>query len=177
MLGLLGTTKLPGSPAGWRHEQIPTVDAKLERLADIVGRRRLCSPVPAPVVGSAMPCLLVGAEKAPGLRTVMDEIGLAGRVAEADLVVTGEEVFDLRSGSGLIATGVAMLAGSVVTPCIALANRVAVGSRETRALGIESAYAVQDRRGDADPGSRRPIGSPRSPSGWRERGRGRGERC
>jgi glycerate 2-kinase len=77
----------------------------------------------------------------------MDEIGLASRAAAGDLVVTGEEAFDLSAGSGLVATGVAALAGSVVRPCIALANRVAVGARETRALGIESAYAVADPTG------------------------------
>jgi glycerate kinase len=74
----------------------------------------------------------------------MEEIELAPRAAAADLVVTGEEAFDLSAGSGLVATGVATRAASVVRPCIALANRVAVGARETRALGIESAYAVQD---------------------------------
>ncbi|MEJ7707910.1 MAG: glycerate kinase [Nocardioidaceae bacterium] len=40
--------------------------------------------------------------------------------------------------------GVARVAGQAIRPCIALAGQVLVGSREMRALGIESAYAVAD---------------------------------
>lgn len=83
---------------------------------------------------------------------MLDEIALAASAAQADLVVTGERAFDLSAGSGLIVTGVAVVAGSVVRPCIALADRVLVGARETRALGLESAYSVRDLVGDSGTG-------------------------
>ena len=44
--------------------------------------------------------------------------------------------------------GVAGVAGAAIRPCIALAGRVLVGSREMRALGVESAYAVVDLVGE-----------------------------
>jgi glycerate kinase len=44
--------------------------------------------------------------------------------------------------------GVAGLANQALVPCIALAGKVLVGSREMRALGIESAYAVVDLVGE-----------------------------
>jgi glycerate kinase len=44
--------------------------------------------------------------------------------------------------------GVAEVAAEAVRPCIALAGKVLVGSREMRALGVESAYAVVDLVGE-----------------------------
>ena len=40
--------------------------------------------------------------------------------------------------------GVAAVAAAAIRPCIALAGQVLVGSREMRALGVESAYAMVD---------------------------------
>jgi len=144
LLGLLGTTSVSGQSRGLAAERVPGIDARLEHLADLLGRKPALLPGAGAGGGVGYALLLAGAAKQTGLRTVMDEIGLSARAAEVDLVVTGEQAFDLSAGSGLVATGVAALAGSVVRPCIALANRVAVGARETRALGIESAYAVPD---------------------------------
>ncbi len=151
LLGLLGTTSSAGRARGLSAERIPAVDARLERLADRLGRKAALLPGAGAGGGIGYALLLSGATKAPGLGTVMDEIGLASLAAAADLVVTGEEAFDLSAGSGLVATGVAAVAGSVVRPCIALADRVAVGARETRALGIESAYAVPGLIGSDPP--------------------------
>jgi len=143
LLGPLGTTSTAGRERGLAAERIPLVDRRLEHLADVVHRRHALARGAGAGGGIGFALLVAGATKVPGLGTVMDEIALAGSAAHADLVVTGEEAFDLSAGSGRVATGVAEVAGSVVRPCIALANRVAVGARETRALGIESAYAVE----------------------------------
>jgi glycerate 2-kinase len=144
LLGLLGTTSTAGRRRGLAADRIPLVDDRLEHLAEVIGRRHALTKGAGAGGGIGFALLVAGATKAPGLGTVTDEIALAESAAHADLVVTGEEAFDLSAGSGRVATGVADVAGSVVRPCIALANRVAVGARETRALGIESAYAVED---------------------------------
>jgi glycerate kinase len=44
--------------------------------------------------------------------------------------------------------GVAAIAAEALQPCIALAGKVLVGSREMRALGVESAYAMVDLVGE-----------------------------
>ena len=63
--------------------------------------------------------------------------------------------FDFSSRSGKVPYGVATVAGRALVPCVALAGKVLVGSRETRALGVESAYSVVDLVGEersfADP--------------------------
>ena len=63
-------------------------------------------------------------------------------------MVTGEGAFDFSSGSGKVPYGVAEVAAQHLVPCIALAGQVLVGSREMRALGVESAYSVVDLVGE-----------------------------
>ena len=82
-------------------------------------------------------------------------VGLEERARRADLVVTGEGAFDFSSRSGKVPYGVAAVAAQALQPCIALAGQVLIGSREMRALGVESAYSVVDLVGEeasfADP--------------------------
>ena len=70
-------------------------------------------------------------------------------------MITGEGAFDFSSRSGKVPYGVAEIAAEALRPCVALAGQVLVGSREMRALGIESAYALVDLVGEerafADP--------------------------
>ena len=107
---------------------------------------------------------------------VADAVDLAARARAADLVVTGEGAFDFSSRSGKVPYGVATVAAEALRPCVALAGRVLVGSREMRALGIESAYSLVDLVGEeralADPAA----ASPTWPRGWRAPGRAEGQR-
>ncbi|HRK47461.1 MAG TPA: glycerate kinase, partial [Nocardioides sp.] len=70
-------------------------------------------------------------------------------------VVTGEGAFDFSSRAGKVPYGVATVAAEALRPCVVLAGQVLVGSREMRALGIESAYSLVDLVGEerafADP--------------------------
>ena len=70
-------------------------------------------------------------------------------------MITGEGAFDFSSRSGKVPYGVAEVAAEALRPCVALAGQVLVGSREMRALGIESAYSLVDLVGEerafADP--------------------------
>ena len=72
-----------------------------------------------------------------------------------DSWVGGEGAFDFSSRSGKVPYGVASVAQAALQPCVALAGQVLVGSREMRALGVESAYSVVDLVGEerafADP--------------------------
>ena len=64
------------------------------------------------------------------------------------LIMTGEGAFDFSSRSGKVPYGVAEVAAEALRPCVALAGQVLVGSREMRALGIESAYSLVDLVGE-----------------------------
>jgi glycerate kinase len=148
LTGMFGATKTYGPQKGIAEDRLPAVDARLEAFAALAGRRESLEKGAGAAGGLGYALLLLGAERRPGIGLVADAVGLAARARRADLVVTGEGSFDFSSRSGKVPYGVAALAAEALRPCIALAGRVLVGSRETRALGIESAYAMVDLVGE-----------------------------
>lgn len=144
LLGLAGATNTYGPQKGVTPEQVQPLDAALERFAAATDKRTALGRGAGAAGGLGFALLLLGAERRPGVRLVADLLELPRRAAAADLVVTGEGAFDFSSRSGKVPYGVAEVAASAARPCIALAGQVLVGSREMRALGVESAYAVVD---------------------------------
>jgi glycerate 2-kinase len=144
LLGLIGATNVYGPQKGLTDETKPGVEASLERLAALTDKRVALAKGAGAAGGLGFALLLLGALRAPGVDVVSDAVGLPARAASADLVITGEGAFDFTSRSGKVPYGVAAVSASAARPCIALAGAVLVGSREMRALGVESAYAVSD---------------------------------
>jgi glycerate kinase len=155
LLGLRGATKTYGPQKGVTEERLMWVEGALERLVDATDRRTSLVPGAGAAGGLGFALLLLGATRQPGVELVAEAVGLPERAARADLVVTGEGAFDFSSRSGKVPYGVAAVAQRALQPCIALAGQVLVGSREMRALGVESAYSVVDLVGEerafADP--------------------------
>ncbi|MGZ4463906.1 MAG: glycerate kinase family protein [Nocardioides sp.] len=155
LTGLFGATKTFGPQKGLAEDRLPVVDGWLEELAVAVGRRTSLEKGAGAAGGLGFALLALGAAREPGIGLVAGAVRLAERARAADLVVTGEGAFDFSSRSGKVPYGVAEVAAEAVRPCVALAGRVLVGSREMRALGVESAYAVVDLVGEersfADP--------------------------
>jgi len=155
LLGLIGATNVFGPQKGLSEERLQAVDAQLERLAVATDRKLALAKGAGAAGGLGFALLLVGATRTPGIDVVVDAVGLRERARRCDLVVTGEGAFDFSSRSGKVPYGVATVAADALAPCIALAGKVLVGSREMRALGVESAYSMVDLVGEersfADP--------------------------
>lgn len=99
---------------------------------------------------------LLGARLLPGSALVADAVGLAARIADVDVVLTGEGRFDWQSLHGKVVAAVAERALALAVPTVVLAGQVDVGRREWGAAGIAAAYAVaetpvQVREALADP--------------------------
>jgi glycerate kinase len=154
LLGLRGTTNLTGVARGVSAERLQVVDALLERLADATDRRLAGVAGAGAGGGMGFAMLLAGGEVVDGVAVTADAVGLADLARSVDLMVTGEESFDFASRAGTVTGGVAAIAEAAVRPCIVLADRVLVGAREMRALGVESAYAVTELIGLDAAGSR-----------------------
>ena len=149
LLGLRGATNVYGPQKGVAETASSMSTRSCERLAD--AHRSRGSPTPRGRVrpaGSASAPAGSAASRVGGVDVVADAVGLADLRRAADLVVTGEGAFDFQSRSGKVPYGVARMAGEAIRPCIALAGQVLVGSREMRALGVESAYAMVDLVGE-----------------------------
>lgn len=153
LLGMFGATRTFGPQKGLTDEQILTVDHRLDRYVEAVcgstpAERRVADAKGAGAAGGLGFALLVlGAEVTSGIGLVAEAAGLDDLLAGADLVISGEGAFDYSSRAGKVVHGVAQVAMRHATPCLVLAWRVDVGSREMRALGVESAYGVVDRVG------------------------------
>jgi glycerate kinase len=148
LLGLTGATNVHGPRRGIAEDRLILVDGWLERLAAATDPRLARAKGAGAAGGLGFALLLLGAQRRPGVDVVVDAVGLADRARRADLVLTGEGAFDFSSRSGKVPYGVAAVAAQALQPCVALAGRVLVGSREMRALGIESAYSVVDLVGE-----------------------------
>lgn len=155
LTGLFGAAKTFGPQKGIAEERLPAVDGLLVAWAAATDARLALEKGAGAAGGLGYALMLLGATREPGVELVAGAIGLAGRAAGADLVVTGEGAFDFSSRSGKVPYGVAAIAASALRPCIALAGQVLVGSREMRALGVESAYSLVEAYGEqrayADP--------------------------
>ncbi len=161
LLGMFGATKTYGPQKGLSDEDIIVVDRILDELVvaacgSAPAERRVADQPGAGAAGGlGFALMLLGAGTHPGVELVRDAVGLACAAAEHDLVVTGEGTYDHQSRSGKVVHGVARTAAAAARPCIVLAGQVTVGSREMRAMGVESAYAAADivglERSLADP--------------------------
>ncbi len=155
LLGLIGATNVYGPQKGVAEDRKQAVDATLETLASATDKKLALAKGAGAAGGLGFALLLLGATRAPGIDLVADAVGLLEKARRADLVVTGEGAFDFSSRSGKVPYGVAAVAANALQPCIALAGQVLIGSREMRAVGIESAYAMVELVGEeasfADP--------------------------
>jgi glycerate kinase len=155
LLGLRGATNVFGPQKGVGEDRLQAVDALLERLAAATDKKTALGKGAGAAGGLGFGLLLLGATRTSGLDIVADAVGLPDRARRCDLVITGEGAFDFSSRSGKVPYGVATIAAQALQPCIALAGQVLVGSREMRALGVESAYSMVDLVGEeasfADP--------------------------
>ena len=148
LLGLRGATNVFGGQKGMPDERKPVVDGLLERLAQATDRETADRPGAGAAGGLGFALLLLGAVRKPGVGMVAAALGLAEHCAAADLVLTGEGAFDHTSQTGKVVHGVARAAAQAARPCVVLAGRVDVGTRETRALGVDQAYSVSDLVGE-----------------------------
>lgn len=164
LLGMFGATKTFGPQKGLDDEQVIVVDGLLDRFVEAAcgstpAERRIAdAPGAGAAGGLGFALLVLGGEVESGIDLVADAVGLRTLAASVDLVVTGEGRYDFSSRAGKVVFGVAHVAGQVARPCIVLAGQVEVGSREMRAMGVESAYAASDLVGQ-DVSLAEPYGS------------------
>ncbi len=148
LLGINGATKIYGPQKGLPDERLVVVDGWLQHFAEETDRKVAAQKGAGAAGGLGFALMLLGASRAAGVEVVAEAVDLEGHLSKADLAVTGEGAFDFSSRSGKVPYGVAEVASRRLVPCIALAGQVQIGSREMRALGVESAYSMVDLVGE-----------------------------
>lgn len=147
LLGLRGATNVYGPQKGLSLERRFAVDGALTRFAHLVDRDAADLPGAGAAGGLGYALALLGAEQRPGIEVVAEVTGFTDALADADLVLTGEGSLDPQTFTGKLVSGVAAMAGARSVPCVALAGRVEVGSRELRAAGLDGAYGMAESVG------------------------------
>jgi len=150
LLGLFGATKTFGPQKGLSDADLLVVDRILDQFVGVVlgptpSERRLAeTPGAGAAGGLGFGILAAGGTVTRGVDLVAEAVGLAAACANHGLVLTGEGTFDHTSRSGKVVYGVAQAAGAAARPCVVLAGQVTVGARESRAMGVDAAYAMAD---------------------------------
>jgi glycerate 2-kinase len=155
LLGTDGAAAIYGPQKGASPADIAVLEDGLARWADLAeaalgdGFRDLPGAGAAGGLGFAAMAFL-GARMRPGIEVVLELVSFAERVAEADLVITGEGSLDAQTLRGKAPVGVARAtrAVSAQTPVVAVAGACALGPATLAEAGIAGAYALADLEPD-----------------------------
>lgn len=117
-----------GPQKGADPHQVEQLTRRLEALKDDYARRFDVDLSVLPGGGAAGGLggglVVLGARLVPGLDLVAEQVDLAGRMAGADLVVTGEGALDAESFNGKVVGGVVQLARERGIPVLVVAGIV-----------------------------------------------------
>jgi len=148
-----GAAATYGPQKGAGPGQVIELDDALTHFADVVALSTGCDLRDEPGAGAAggvgyAALALLGAELRPGIELVLDLVGFEGRLAAADLVVTGEGALDEQTLHGKAPVGVAAAAAMAGVPVVAVCGVNHLGPSRLAAAGIRRAYALTDLEPD-----------------------------
>jgi len=131
LTGSRGASAVFGPQKGATPEDVGFLDATLGRLATISGGETFAVTPGAGAAGGLGFGLLrfAGAKLVPGFDLVAEALGLAARITDADLVITGEGSLDSQTLGGKGPAGIAGLAKAAGVPVVAIAGRVEDAAR------------------------------------------------
>jgi glycerate kinase len=142
LTGPRGASAVFGPQKGASPEDVAFLDAALERLVQISGGSKEAETPGAGAAGGLGFGLMrfAGARLVSGFDIVAGSLGLAERIAAADLVITGEGSLDFQTLGGKGPAGVAAMAKAAGVPVLAVAGRVeeSAGALFDAALSLES---------------------------------------
>jgi glycerate kinase len=154
LLGLSGAAAVYGPQKGATPLTVVELDRRLALYADAleasVGRRVRDTPG-AGAAGGVGFCLLAIADRfrsfalRPGVELLMEATDFDARLAESDLVVTGEGRIDAQTAFGKTALGVARRAAGAGVPCVAVGGGVEPDGIEALAAIGAVAVSVTER--------------------------------
>ena len=153
LTGPKGAAAVYGPQKGATPEQVRELDYALTHFADVVAEttgadfRAHAGAGAAGGTGFAALAML-DAELRPGVDLVLELVGFSDRLADADLVVTGEGALDEQTLHGKAPAGVAAAAVAARIPVVAVCGRNQLDTESLRSAGIIAAYALTDLEPD-----------------------------
>jgi glycerate kinase len=147
LCGPCGASAVYGPQKGADPLMVEILDRNLAHFAAVVERDLGVAIKDLPGSGAAGGLggglvAFAGGKLRPGVELIIDAVGLAGKLENADLCLTGEGAIDAQSAFGKTAVGVAQLARSLRCPTLALAGSIGPGARAVLAHGIDAYFAI-----------------------------------
>ncbi len=133
LCGPQGASAVYGPQKGADARMVEILDQNLAHFAAVVERdlgvaiRDLPGSGAAGGLGGGL-VAFAGGKLEPGIALIIDAVGLAAKLENADLCLTGEGAIDAQSAFGKTAVGVAQLARSLRCPTLALAGSIGSGA-------------------------------------------------
>ncbi|MBV8607160.1 MAG: glycerate kinase [Singulisphaera sp.] len=147
LCGPRGASAVYGPQKGADPAMVAALDRNLDHLARVLERdlgvsvRDLPGAGAAGGLGAGLVAFASGRLE-PGIALVIRAVGLADRLRDADLCLTGEGALDASSAFGKTPIGVARLARSLGCPTIALAGTVGEGAAAVLEQGIDAFFSI-----------------------------------
>jgi glycerate kinase len=153
LLGPTGAAAVFAPQKGASPAQVSALDAALAHWADMVQRQVPGRWAELPGAGAAggvgfAALAVLGARSRPGIELVLDLADFAGRLQQADVVITGEGSIDAQTLQGKGPAGVAAAAAALGVPVLAVAGRVLLDASQLRTAGFAATYALLDLEPD-----------------------------
>jgi len=149
LCGPRGAAAVYGPQKGATPAMVEQLDGGLAHLADVIahdlGRdvRDMPGAGAAGGLGAGLVAFL-GATLRPGIDIVTEAVGLADRLAGADLVITGEGRLDAQSMMGKVVYGVGKVAKDAGVPAVAICGSIGEGATASLAL-IRGYFSIVNR--------------------------------
>ncbi|QPP05821.1 glycerate kinase [Streptomyces bathyalis] len=156
LTGPKGAAAVYGPQKGAGEEDVKVLDAALTHFVRVMGDSvgpRAAETAEAPGAGAAGGIgygALVGlnATFRPGIDVLLEVLGFARALQNADLVITGEGSLDEQTLHGKAPAGVAAAARKAGKPVLAVCGRLALDNKALKGTGIERVYALTDLEKD-----------------------------
>jgi glycerate kinase len=154
LLGEQGAAAVYAPQKGAWPEDVTALETWLTRYADLLEAACDTAARSSPGAGAAggtgfaLMCLaprMRSFKLIPGVELVMQETGFYDRLAQADLVITGEGQIDAQTAFGKTAYGVARRAAGGGVPCVAVGGGVTAEGAAVLAHESTLAFPVLDR--------------------------------
>ncbi|WP_026552682.1 glycerate kinase [Arthrobacter sp. H20] len=158
LLGPAGAAAVFGPQKGATNADIEELDAALTHFVEVLAAAAgpgVAEMVTAQGAGAAggvgyAALAVLSARRRPGIDVVLELTGLAEKLSDADLVITGEGSLDEQSLGGKTPMGVASAASAANVRAIAVCGRTVLTPEQLVAAGFERTFALTDLEPDVE---------------------------
>ncbi len=154
LLGPRGAAPVFGPQKGADPATVALLDARLAAWADDLeartGRAVREEPGAGAAGGLGAALLALGGRRESGAAAIAEHTGLAGKIAAADLLITGEGRLDDQSLHGKVVGALARMARPDAVPVLVLAGQVALEPATFAEAGIAAAHSIAGYCGSVD---------------------------